>query len=330
MQTSGSKAVFRRPHRDQNEEQAIKRAAEQQPLARQKTVRLFKASPIVEYSSLLKLLVSPINSAVVRPKAYFQASNELIVYTLIICWLITLIFTPETAVDHPARRYVGHFNPCFGWDFAPASYVAVFSCAADVHLAWTYATLEASRTRLRDNDGTTTWAERFSLYTTYLHGLAAMVWMLLWQVGPPDGRWVVHLALFTTAVGFRYLCTLGNYVEGRFGRAYEQGLVTRAQTVFICIYGAVTLALPLLYFYDVLVYEIEGRAGVDPPLPWYVLQAADVVWMVCLALSTRLAVPEPPLRITRTVLEFDDHFEAAEHEGTDGHVELEPLPGDRT
>ena len=100
-------------------------------------------------------------------------------------------------------------------------------------MAWTYATLEAQRTRLRDVDGKTSWAERFSLCTAFLHGFAAMIWMLLWQVGPPDGRWAAHLALFTTAVGFRYLCTLGNYVEGRFGKAYEQGLVTSKHTVFI-------------------------------------------------------------------------------------------------
>merc|ERR1712203_1349461 len=97
--------------------------------------------------------------------------------TLIICWSITLLYNPEAALQHPARQYVGHFNPCFGWDFAPASYIAVFSCAADVHLAWTYATLEAQRTRLRNVDGKTTWAERFSLCTAFLHGFAAMIWM---------------------------------------------------------------------------------------------------------------------------------------------------------
>jgi hypothetical protein len=58
----------------------------------------------------------------------------------------------------------------------PASYIAVFACAADVYLAWTYATLEAMRTYLRDSDGRLSKAERFSLCTTYLHGMAAMLW----------------------------------------------------------------------------------------------------------------------------------------------------------
>ena len=42
------------------------------------------------------------------------------------------------------------------------------------------------------------------------------------------------------------------------------------------------------------------------------LQALDVAWMVCLAMSTSMAVPEPPLLITRRVLEFDDEFDADE------------------
>jgi len=276
---------------------------------------LFKVSPKwQEYSSLLGLLAMPVDNVAVCPKRYFQASNELVVITLVVCWTITLIVNPESAINHPARDYVGHFNPCFGWDFAPASYVAVFGCAADVHLAFTYASLEATRTRLRDTDGKTTWAERFAFWTACLHALAAMLWMVLWLVGPPDGRWMTHLGIFSTAVSFRYLCSLGNYVEARFGDAYERGYVTPSQGYFIAIYGLVTASLPVGYLYDVAVYRAEQRVGVDPPLPWWLLQTLDVLWMICLAMSTSMAVPEPPILITRKVLEFGDTFEVCDEE----------------
>jgi hypothetical protein len=52
------------------------------------------------------------------------------------------------------------------------------------------------------------------VYTAYLHAIASMLWMVLWLVGPPDGYWLTHLGIFSTAVFFRYLCSLGNYVEG--------------------------------------------------------------------------------------------------------------------
>jgi len=213
----------------------------------------------------------------------------------------------------------------------PASYIAVFACAADVYLAWTYATLEAMRTYLRDSDGRLSKAERFSLCTTYLHGMAAMLWMTLWLVGPPDNRWEWHLAIFSMAVGFRYLCTLGNYVECRFGHAHETGRVHSHHTVFIIVYGVVTFMLPILYFTDVLVYKAQGRTGVDPPIPWGVLQAADIVWMLCLSLSTKLAVPEPPILLTRRVLEFDEEFDPEEFSPSQqkvmrklGYIEMHP------
>lgn len=259
--------------------------------------------------ALYRLLMTP-PQGVVSPKAYFAASNELVVLTLIVCWIVTVCYDRSQVWDHPARVYVGHFNPCFGWDYAPASYIAVFAMSYDVHLAWTYASLEAMRTKLRDDDGKTSKAERFSLVTTYLHGLASMGWMLLWLVGPPDGQWAAHLAIFSTAVAFRYLCQLGNYVECRWGKAWESGHVKRSHTVYIVSYGLVSLCLPILYFIDVIMYEAQGRTGVDPPIPLAIIQTLDVVWMVLVALSTRFSVPEPPVVVKWSVLEFDDVVDA--------------------
>lgn len=93
--------------------------------------------------------------------------------------------------EHPARDMVGHLNPCFGWDQAPASYVAVALAGVDVFLAFRYATLEAARTRLLDMAEDTpriSPAERFSLVTSYLYACAAVLWQLLWQFGVPGAR----------------------------------------------------------------------------------------------------------------------------------------------
>jgi len=227
----------------------------------------------------------------------------------VFCVQVTMTVSPKKAIDHPARDYTGHFNPCYGWDYKPASFIAVFGCAADVYLAWTYATYEQLRTHLRDYDGKIDRAERFSLLTTYLHGFASMLWMVLWQVGPPDDQWTAHLAIFSVSVYFRYLCTLGNYVEQRFGGCYDRTLVSWKNTVFIIVYGLVTTALPILYFVDVLVYKAEDRTGVDPVINRWLLQVMDIAWVSCLALTTKFAIPEPPLLIQRRVLEFGEEVE---------------------
>ncbi|CAK0845546.1 unnamed protein product [Prorocentrum cordatum] len=161
---------------------------------------------------------------------------------------------------------VGHYNPCFGWDFPPASYIAV------------YAGLESMRTRLLDMDGHTSWAEHFAIVTTWLHGAASVLWLLLWSVGPHDGRWEEHLVIFTVCVLCRYLCTLGNYVESAFGTPLQRARVKRKHTAHGVVYGLVTATLPMLYFTDVVVYKSEARTGFDPFLPWQVLQVMDAAW----------------------------------------------------
>ena len=65
--------------------------------------------------------------------------------------------------------------------------MAVSLAGIDVFLAFRYATLEAARTRLLDMAEDTpriSLTERFSLITSYLHACAAVVWLLLWQLGP--------------------------------------------------------------------------------------------------------------------------------------------------
>ena len=44
--------------------------------------------------------------------------------------------------DDPAREASWHFNPCFGWDYPPASYIAVILNSTNVYWTWRYAWLE--------------------------------------------------------------------------------------------------------------------------------------------------------------------------------------------
>ena len=35
------------------------------------------------------------------------------------------------------------------------------------------------------------------------------------------------------------------------------------------------------------------------------MQVTDILWMACVVASTKLAVPEPPIKITREIMEVD-------------------------
>ena len=251
---------------------------------------------------------------IVNPKDYFVASNELVVIALVVCWAITAAVDIDKAWSHPARNYVGHLNPCFGWDYAPASYFAVAFAGCDVYLAFRYANLEARRTYLLDLDHSLCLAERVSLVTSYCHAGASVLWLLLWSVGPPDGRWSAHLAIFSACIVLRYLCALGNYIENAFGSPRQRKRVLRKHTVHVTLYGLVTVILPVLYFADILIYKAQNRQGIDPPIPWYVLEIMDVTWVLCLATSKHFSVPEPPLKVTSTVLQFDEEYDVDDKE----------------
>ena len=79
-------------------------------------------------SGLIELLNQPLNERIFDPRMYLGASHEVFGITLVITWAITLAFHPEQVFDHPARPIIGSFNPCFGWDYPPASYVALVCC----------------------------------------------------------------------------------------------------------------------------------------------------------------------------------------------------------
>jgi hypothetical protein len=141
------------------------------------------AIPGGRFLSIIQLLNQPLDERVFEPRKYLSASHEVFGITLIITWAITLSLYPEQVFEHPARPIIGSFNPCFGWDYPPASYVALVLCSVNVYLTWRYAWLERTRTRLR-NPGKLRWYEAFSAYK-------------LDPAGPEDvPSWFLHTGLF--------------------------------------------------------------------------------------------------------------------------------------
>ena len=103
------------------------------------------ALPGGRYFAIIALLNSNVDTRDVYPRDYLLASNELTVLTLIITWIVSLIFNRDMVINHPARWIIGGLNPCFGWDYAPANYIAVFMESFQVYLLWRYAWLKAVR-----------------------------------------------------------------------------------------------------------------------------------------------------------------------------------------
>ena len=201
--------------------------------------------------AILDLLNQPLDVRIFDPIKYLGASHEIFGITLIITWVVTLIWFPEQIFEHPARPIIGSFNPCFGWDYPPASYIALVGCSINVYFTWRYAWLERTRTHLRNPSGKLKWHEHFSNITCVILAWASNFWLLLWLLGPastgtPDAgvlkpaedvdAWFMHTGLFTFYASGSYLAVLGNYCEVRFGPA-GASRVQRKHTIFTWLYG---------------------------------------------------------------------------------------------
>merc|ERR1712224_498727 len=111
---------------------------------------------------------------------------------------------PEQILEHPARPIIGSFNPCFGWDYPPASYIALTCCSTNVYWTWRYANLEMARTLLQANEKLT-WSQWLANKTAQYLSVASCIWLLLWVLGPTDDHprdndgpvmrnWIIHTA----------------------------------------------------------------------------------------------------------------------------------------
>ena len=218
------------------------------------------------FMSAVNLLNQPLNERVFDPKIYLSATHEVFGFTLIITWIITLIYRPEQIFNHPARSIIGSFNPTFGWDYPPASYIALVCCSLNVYLTWRYAWLERTRITL-SNPGKLTWYEHFLSYACIQLAFASNGWLLMWLIGPASigawrevtltpvamPAWYIHSGLFVFYVVALYLACLANYLESRFGG--RGGEMRRKHTVFICVYGSAVTAIVGLYGFNLARYK---------------------------------------------------------------------------
>lgn len=261
---------------------------------------------LTERIALLDLLTQPLHERIFQPSTYLAASCEVFAYTLVVTWILTFFMYPEQIMDHPARPIIGSFNPCFGWDYAPASYIALTCCSVNVFLTWRYTWCEQTRSALLSK-GSHTWVQVIPKSASIWLALSSNVWLLLWLIGPnadqpkdSDGpvmkNWFGHTGIFINYLMALYLASLMNYLEVRTGP--RSHVVETKHTAFIIIYGISGTYLTVVYFYDLLMYEF----GRKPALPPIFTQAADIFWMACMGSIKSFLPPEQALKMTVEVL----------------------------
>jgi len=231
---------------------------------------------VYPFASIVTLLNQPLRTRTFYPKVYRAASGEIFTISLVLTWTMTLIWFPDQIFKHPARFIIGSFNPCFGWDYAPASLFGLGLCSFNVFLLWRYAWLEATRTNLKNPSGQLSWAQLFAKFSAILLALSSNTWLLLWIVGPTDGNWAAHTGLFMLFAVASQLSCLGNYLEARTDPK-RASKITKQQVAFQWVYGLVTTYIALAYVIACFLADPDS----PPAVPAWVTQSADIVWLIC-------------------------------------------------
>eukprot|EP00931_Biecheleriopsis_adriatica_P119569 TRINITY_DN9479_c3_g1_i1.p1 TRINITY_DN9479_c3_g1~~TRINITY_DN9479_c3_g1_i1.p1 ORF type:complete len:558 (-),score=76.75 TRINITY_DN9479_c3_g1_i1:85-1758(-) len=264
--------------------------------------------PCLEWFSIVKLLNSPLDARLIYPKYFLGATHEVFGLTLLITWSLTLAIPAlrPQVFDHPARVIIGSYNPCFGWDYFPASWISVYCCSFNVYFSYRYAWLANLRRALlrQAYSEPETFGSTVSTYASYALGLSSNLWLCLWLLGPNpedplgdlDGPeifwWSVHTFIFVFMAGSEYFTYLGLLLDIGMGPRSE--VVTTKQKIFALVYGYCCGYLLFVYGYN-LAFHDKG-SGVPALGSGFWTQISDIMWMACVISISNFLPDEPPLK----------------------------------
>jgi hypothetical protein len=257
---------------------------------------------------------------------YLKAGGEIVFLTLLISWCLTYFYHPEALEDNALRDRLGYNNACVGWDFAPASYVGLIGSCIVTYMIWSYVKYDLRRVRLRlalsnqDNHHVEITSLNlsgsravFTVGVDLTYAACSAIFPVSFLVGPTDAQWGWHTALFMQLVVARYLVCLAAYLNAPAR--------TSINTIFIIIYGAISMLLPCIVWYSFTTYDTEHRSGYAPVVWPSVMIALDFGWFACLILTSKMLPVDYPMmssHVLGEILKEEEVVEEQRRSGEDG------------
>jgi len=276
----------------------------------------------------------------VHPEKYLEASFEVFLFMLAVCWTITAISAWDVIDGKPhANRIKDIFsynNVCVGFDEKPARYVAQPLMCLQGYYGVRYAMLDSLRAEMQWMAGEIqAKAYRFTITINAVFGFTMLLWGMLLIVPPGAGGAALdyHFYVYVVFVVVMYLTILANFVE-----APPENISAMAK--YWCIYyGIHTLLLLLVGFVAFNSYDfiqcpsddvakfLEWNNGTfellcdqEPGVPVSFMSFLDYGWFILLVPTTMLLPASPPLVLSAIKLSTaaEDHarnlpFQADKH-----------------
>lgn len=238
------------------------------------------------------LSVLRLRTEVTYPELYLKASGELLLLCIAIVWPLTVLMQPEFVESNPIKARMGYNNACVGFDLPPGRYVACPMLACCLSLIFRYAWLDMKRTSLVRNrlSSGQFW---MSMSTDVAFMVSGTMFSLVLVVDPGSSAWG-HTVPFLQFVVVRVFIVAAN--------TFEHPEPPRPSLVFLAVYAMVSALFLVCVVVNFAGYDAAvDKASHEPTVPVGLAFSCDVVWFVCLGLTTCFLPQAEEIRMTYSV-----------------------------
>jgi len=246
------------------------------------------------------------------PEHYGGAGGELLVLAMIISWILTFIFDPETVKKNPLKDRVGYNNLCVGWDEPPARYVAapIFALVVYFNVRFMYLDLaraqlsntsypEASEHHRTKQHINYVWASNFLNCASFC--LCSLIFVIRPKHIHDDPKFdypLWHTVAFIQLVVCQYIAYAVNlwntpnstHIDGCW--------------IFLAIFGIICAGFATCGLTQMITYDHETKT--PGPVPWWLTACFDYGWFAGMALQGHFRPRAPSIAVSMVLCSDDD------------------------
>eukprot|EP00457_Paulinella_chromatophora_P002802 gb/GEZN01002807.1/.p1 GENE.gb/GEZN01002807.1/~~gb/GEZN01002807.1/.p1 ORF type:complete len:727 (+),score=56.51 gb/GEZN01002807.1/:104-2284(+) len=182
------------------------------------------------------------------PEIYLAAGGEALVYIILTGWIITAIYDFDFFWDNPLHARLGYNNVCIGFDSGPARLVCacMYTGMAYLMLRYSWTDLDRSYYFRKQSGEQYYW---FSVFTNVFHGIAIMMFAMVFVVPPSQNAWL-HSIGFMALIVARWLTLLSNWAEA------ERCPVS--SWVYLCVNGVTSVIYLIMLCLNYQHFDAHG------------------------------------------------------------------------
>jgi len=234
-------------------------------------------SPRMQFGIVTIFKATSESHAIESPSVYWQAINEILTLTIVLCGVITYIFNPKVYADNNLLLMLGYNNPCIVWDTPPALYIGLFTMLPMIFCAFRMVQLDTKRVLLHKDltPGHKMVVRGFNVL--YMVSMCCFLEIFVISPGVDKSVWAIkiHSVFFVQMIPMLALRVVMDMTV-EYATGYEFSTMQKA---FLGFYVVVTIVeVSLLGSAVVLFHEM----GQDPIVPPALMQCVDYLWFMCL------------------------------------------------